>query len=444
MRILCASFACGKGSRALETWWFGASGFEPTTERDARQEEDERSKCKKCVRWHSTIRWTSTNHRLVHVDRERIAFAWRDPSSFRKSDWSWQTKGNVETAGPGRATCTTASSTIHRARRCVSRPYGATRRWSTWRCVGCAVARRGGLETEFVWRVLQRPPRGAFQAPSFRFSIPTSHGLHLYAGQAGHVDGAKHVVRVFVDFDEIDVDGGFVGHVIHPSFSFFFLQFQADSTHGSALDAFHQVRCESCDFVPHPFGGDDGHFVGDPFVDVEVEGEFGVVLFHDHPGGSFDGFGSHASLDVIDARVDSSRRQLSFSFVFVFVFLGSDPVVHATLPLFVRLPSSSQACIVRFFVPPAHHAVAVVVVRLLLLRWFLRAFGCFVSTTIHAKPRRGSLVSGGGAPPHHAGCRAREKGRGLGTHPSIQEPMDSSQPIPLSTPLRSIDRGGVG
>lgn len=153
MRILCASFACGKGSRALETWWFGASGFEPTTEKDARQEEDERSKCKKCVRWHSTIRWTSTNHRLVHVDRERIAFAWRDPSSFRKSDWSWQTKGNVETAGPGRATCTTASSTIHRARRCVSRPYGATRRWSTWRCVGCAVARRGGLETEFVWRV---------------------------------------------------------------------------------------------------------------------------------------------------------------------------------------------------------------------------------------------------------------------------------------------------
>lgn len=128
MRILCASFACGKGSRALETWWFGASGFEPTTEKDARQEEDERSKCKKCVRWHSTIRWTSTNHRLVHVDRERIAFAWRDPSSFRKSDWSWQTKGNVETAGPGRATCTTASSTIHRARRCVSRPYGAARK----------------------------------------------------------------------------------------------------------------------------------------------------------------------------------------------------------------------------------------------------------------------------------------------------------------------------
>ena len=136
------------------------------------------------------------------------------------------------------------------------------------------------------------------------------------------------------------------------------------------------------------------------------------------------------------------RHAVSLSFSFVFVFLGSDSVVHATLPLFVHLPSSSQACIVGFFYPPAHHVVVVVVVRLLLLRWFLRAFGCFVTTTIQAKPRKVSLVSGGGAPPHHAGCRER-KGEGWEPIPACTSQTTVHNPPLLSSPLRSIDRSMV-
>ena len=138
------------------------------------------------------------------------------------------------------------------------------------------------------------------------------------------------------------------------------------------------------------------------------------------------------------------RHAVSLSFSFVFVFLGSDSVVHATLPLFVHLPSSSQACIVGFFYPPAHHVVVVVVVRLLLLRWFLRAFGCFVTTTIQAKPRKVSLVSGGGAPPHHAGCRER-KGEGWEPIPACTSQTTVHNPPLLSSPIdRSIDGGGGG
>ena len=77
------------------------------------------------------------------------------------------------------------------------------------------------------------------------------------------------------------------------------------------------------------------------------------------------------------------RHAVSLSFSFVFVYLGSDSVVHATLPLFVHLPSLLACASLVSFYPPAHHAV-VVVVRLL-LRWFLRAFGCVVSTTHQVK-----------------------------------------------------------
>jgi hypothetical protein len=52
------------------------------------------------------------------------------------------------------------------------------------------------------------------------------------------------------------------------------------------------VGGESRDLVPHALRGGDGDLVDDALVRVEVEGETGVVLLDDGPGGLLDGLGS--------------------------------------------------------------------------------------------------------------------------------------------------------
>lgn len=52
---------------------------------------------------------------------------------------------------------------------------------------------------------------------------------------------------------------------------------------------------ESGNLVPQRLGGDESHFFDDALVDVEVEGELGVVLLNDDPGGLLDGLGADAT-----------------------------------------------------------------------------------------------------------------------------------------------------
>jgi hypothetical protein len=83
------------------------------------------------------------------------------------------------------------------------------------------------------------------------------------------------------------------------------------------------VGGESRDLVPHALRGGDGDLVDDALVRVEVEGETGVVLLDDGPGGLLDGLGSD-SLSWSSSRGDqrvknktrtkgTSVRRLSFS-----------------------------------------------------------------------------------------------------------------------------------
>ena len=83
--------------------------------------------------------------------------------------------------------------------------------------------------------------------------------------------------------------------VIVFAFTFFFLEFERDTTNRSFLDTLHQMCCETCDFVSKTFGRDNGlktkvdgwfqlsekltdHFIDDTFVGVKIESETGVTV----------------------------------------------------------------------------------------------------------------------------------------------------------------------
>ncbi len=57
----------------------------------------------------------------------------------------------------------------------------------------------------------------------------------------------------------------------------------------------HQVSDESGNLVPQRLGGDESHFLDDTLVGVEVQGELGVVLLNDDPGGLLNGLGADAT-----------------------------------------------------------------------------------------------------------------------------------------------------
>ena len=47
--------------------------------------------------------------------------------------------------------------------------------------------------------------------------------------------------------------------------------------------------------VSHSLGLDDGDIINDSLVDVEILGQFSVVLLDDSSGGSLDGLGSYST-----------------------------------------------------------------------------------------------------------------------------------------------------
>jgi len=115
----------------------------------------------------------------------------------------------------------------------------------------------------------------------------------------------EKVPRLLVDVDGPLVEGAHLGHEVESALALLLLKLQTDVPHGSLGDALHQMGGESRDLVPHALRGGDGDLVDDALVRVEVEGETGVVLLDDGPGGLLDGLGS----DSLSWSSSSSRNQ---------------------------------------------------------------------------------------------------------------------------------------
>lgn len=129
------------------------------------------------------------------------------------------------------------------------------------------------------------------------------------AMQATKAQRFKHITGVGVDLDGFLLQGRNFWNKVQSSFSFFFLQFQRDTTDRSLGNATHQMRCVSSDLIAHALGGEDGNIVDNTLVGVEVHRQAGVVLLDDRTSRFLYCFGSYTLRSKREMRTKSRVRE---------------------------------------------------------------------------------------------------------------------------------------
>ena len=80
--------------------------------------------------------------------------------------------------------------------------------------------------------------------------------------------------------------------------------------HVSLLNALHQVRREASNLVSQPLGRNGGNLLSNLLVDLEIQGQLAVILFHDHPRCFLHGFCSNAAHCCGKLRNSTARLAL--------------------------------------------------------------------------------------------------------------------------------------
>jgi hypothetical protein len=110
----------------------------------------------------------------------------------------------------------------------------------------------------------------------------------------------KYTYRsIGVNLDGLHSQSRNLRNILILSLTFLLLQLEGNTTDGTALNTLHQVGGETGNLVAETLGGNDGHLVANLLVDLEVEGETGIVLFNNDSGGLLDGFSSNTTLEYI-------------------------------------------------------------------------------------------------------------------------------------------------
>merc|ERR1719498_1856654 len=79
------------------------------------------------------------------------------------------------------------------------------------------------------------------------------------------------------------------------SFSFLLLKSERDSSNWALLNSLHKMCGETSNLVSHSLGLNDSDVINDSLVEVEILGQFSVVLLDDGSGGSLDSLGSNST-----------------------------------------------------------------------------------------------------------------------------------------------------
>lgn len=116
-------------------------------------------------------------------------------------------------------------------------------------------------------------------------------------------------MAIYVDALGQALEEGLLRNVVVSPLTLFFLEDKRDATDRATGNSLHQVGHKAGNLVSKSLGGDDGNFTTDLLVDVEVEGQLGVISLNDKASGFLDGFCSYATL--LRIRQESSRNSTS-------------------------------------------------------------------------------------------------------------------------------------
>merc|ERR1719509_483256 len=109
------------------------------------------------------------------------------------------------------------------------------------------------------------------------------------------IPGLEHLLGVSVHLNDVLLESRNIRNIVVTSLPLLLLQLDGDATNSGALEPLHEMGDEASDLVAEGFGGDESDLLDDPLVGVEVQGELGVVLLDQDPGGLLHGLGSDAS-----------------------------------------------------------------------------------------------------------------------------------------------------
>ena len=142
----------------------------------------------------------------------------------------------------------------------------------------------------------------SLSAGSTRTTVVTTSTTDISLGSNGlsdlntrkvfKVDSLQEFLGLGINFDARSVQSRSFGNVVVTTFTFFFLQLEGDTTDGTTRDTLHQVGGETSNLVTKTLGLNNGDFIEDSLVDLEVESETRVVLFNDDTRSLLDSLGS--------------------------------------------------------------------------------------------------------------------------------------------------------
>jgi hypothetical protein len=118
---------------------------------------------------------------------------------------------------------------------------------------------------------------------------------HLPPRKIRAVNLLKELHGVGVHGESRDVDLGLLRNKVHATLALSLLQLQRDVANRTLLDALHKVSHEAGNLVAQTLGGDDGDFLRDLLVKLEVQSELGVVLLDDLTSRALDCLGADAT-----------------------------------------------------------------------------------------------------------------------------------------------------
>jgi hypothetical protein len=126
----------------------------------------------------------------------------------------------------------------------------------------------------------------------------SSNGVsNLNTGEVFKVNSLEEFLGLGVNLDERGIQSREFGNKVITTFTFFFLKLEGDTTDGTARNTLHQVSGETSNLVTETLGVNDGDFIKNSLVDLEIESKTRVVLLNDNTGCLLDSLSSNATLN---------------------------------------------------------------------------------------------------------------------------------------------------
>lgn len=154
-----------------------------------------------------------------------------------------------------------------------------------------------------MWEILEQHPNGTPRTDQrLRLAADLVATAVALRRRVGHLDDdvvevqlLQHLLGLRIHFNDVLLQSRHLRYVVISALAFLLLQLDGDTTDLRVAQTLHQMCHETSDLVAQGLGGNDGHFLDDALVCVEIHRQPGVVLLNNDLRGLLDGLCTNAT-----------------------------------------------------------------------------------------------------------------------------------------------------